>query len=90
MANVKQSKEEIMNELMGTDNEMSIEEVRNGAEISIMLPLPPEASSEIEKFEVIIINGKATQIRLGEPVAVSWSVYEALKNGRYHDVNILI
>ena len=41
-------------------------------------------------FEVVTVNGKNTQIRKGEVVAVSWMVYENLKHcEQYKNVRIL-
>lgn len=69
---------------------LTLEKVRKNADIDIMLPLPAEASTEYDKYEYVIVNGKTTQIRCGEPIGVSWEIYEALKHGRYANTNILV
>ena len=79
----------VTNEEMNTYGK-TLEEIRSEANISIMLPLPAEAESNLQRFEVVTVNGRNTQIKLGEPVGVSWQVYEALKHGRYANVNILV
>ena len=72
------------------DSGLTLEEVRQRADISIMLPLPADTENKQEMFEYVTVNGKTTQIMRGEPVGVSWPVYEALKHGSYSKINILV
>lgn len=74
---------------------MTIEEVRKHADIRINLPVNSNIIDEngdlpTYPHETVIINGTVYQIRCGEPVNVSWPIYNALKeSSRYRGVSIL-
>lgn len=50
--------------------------IYNAEYYDITLPLTEEQQDDV----IVIINGMSTQIKRGEPVRVSASVYEVLKN----------
>lgn len=87
------TKAEAMAALEKEDNEpmYNIDEVRNRKLINIVLPTTGSEDPEgYDTFEVVTVNGKNTQIRKGEVVAVSWMVYENLKHcEQYKNVRIL-
>ena len=74
---------------------MTLEEVRKKADIMVNLPVNSniiDENGDIPAYphETVIINGIVSQVRCGEPVAVSWPIYNALKeSSRYRNVSIL-
>lgn len=72
-------------------NLFSLNEVRERKTIRIQLPLSLNENGEkVVQQEIVTVNGKNTAIKRGEPVDVSWSVFEALYNSkRYEGQNIL-
>lgn len=93
MANTKAALELEKIDNNETNEVYTLDEIRSRKRINIYLPDTSDSSEDpdhLEQYEYVIINGKTTQIKKGEVVAVSWEIYEALKNSdAYRKLNIL-
>lgn len=68
----------------------TIDEIRKNSKINIILPMQDRSDDEIDDYEFVTVNGKTTQIKRGEAVAVNITVYEALINSGKFDKSILV